>query len=269
MSQDEDSKKSPQYEVIKRKIMQSGLSDTIQLYSYEDKGHFKELWGFGSSLSNNTIVIVWDGIAGTIPEGMPGSLVDTSQYLTPIDWAVGYSLSIKDGTEKGNYPDLKILIYDSASDKVSRSDSVKFVYQSSNMDVMSMPWIRIFSAKTPVSSRNSVALFRLLTNLNSADAKAINSHKGSSCSTSMPVEEDKEPTPISFERDTPFTESQFLGLRIDAILTNISRLVNSFRGSVEAIELSPVGDDKALEPPLDNQVTQPPDSEHNTEICDE
>ncbi|MGR3174568.1 MAG: hypothetical protein ACUZ8N_08230 [Candidatus Scalindua sp.] len=150
----------PIYEVIESKIKQCGLGNKTQPYSYKNEVHFKKLWEFDSSLSNNTIVIVWDGIAGTIPEGVPGSLVDTNKYLTPIDWAVGYSLSIKDRIERSSCPDLKILIYDAASNLVSYSDSLRFVYQSSNMDVMSMPWIRIFSKEYSGSGRDINAFYR-------------------------------------------------------------------------------------------------------------
>jgi hypothetical protein len=135
------------FEEIKSEI---NNSETIELFSYKEDNDFKKLWGFDPKLSNKTIVIVWDDIAGTKQKGETGSLVDTSKYLTPIDWAVGYSLSfygeaknVKEGI--GEYPDLKILIVDSASDKASQSDSVKFVYQAPDKRIISMPWIGLYS----------------------------------------------------------------------------------------------------------------------------
>ena len=211
---------------IKDSIDTLDLNNPPVFFSYKD--HFRKLWDFHSieNIPESTILIEWDGF----PDKTQNFLVETDKYITPIDWAVGYSLYINSKCKESRaYPDLRILIYDNGPDKVSHSDSVKFVYQSSNMDIMSMPWIRIFSLKVPVSSRNSTALIRLLKNLDSDDEKSKNSHQDSSYSTSM-----------------------------SAVFTNIRRLVNSFRGNVGARELS-----------LVNQTTQTPNAEHNTEICDE
>lgn len=128
--------KSPIYDLIKELV-----GDTFDIYSYQNEAHFKKLWEFNSSFDKKAMLVVWDGI----PQRTSSSVVDTSKYLTPIDWAVGYSLSIKKRIEQNTYPDLRILIFDDGSKSVSFSDSLKFVYQDCNKEIVSMPWIRIFS----------------------------------------------------------------------------------------------------------------------------
>ena len=131
--------KSPIYDVIKELV---GGKSQYEPYSYQNKAHFKNLWEFNSSSGTKTMIVVWDGI----PEKTSGSVVDTSKYLTPIDWAVGYSLYINNKRKgSGEYPDLRIHIVDDGSQSVSHSDSLKFVYQYCNKEIVSMPWIRIFS----------------------------------------------------------------------------------------------------------------------------
>src|SRR3990167_7742139 len=110
--------KSPIYDVIKELV-----GDKYEIYSYQNEANFKNLWEFNSSSDTKTMIVVWDGI----PEKTLSSVVDTSKYLTPIDWAVGYSLSIKKRIEQNTYPDLRILIFDDGSQSVSFSDSLKFV----------------------------------------------------------------------------------------------------------------------------------------------
>lgn len=256
--------------IVKNSIDTLDLNNPPVFFSYKD--HFKKLWDFHSiqNIPESTILIEWDDF----PDKTQNLLVETDKYITPIDWAVGYSLYINSKCKESRaYSDLRILIVNNGgSQLVSNSDSLEFVQQSPGMDIISMPWIRIFSLKAPVSGRNLDALFRLLKNLDSDDAKSKNSHQDSSFSASMPAagsQEDKKPTPISPEQGMPFTEPSFFSQNIGTILTNIRRLVNSFRGGVEAVELSPAEDDTVFESSLDNQRTQPHDSEQDTEICDE
>ena len=92
------------------------------------------------------IVVVWDGIpVGNTPP------IDTTRYLTPIDWAVALSLSIakfvsrkSGGAGQESCPDLHILIMDLASQNVANALGVRFVGEYPNRGVMSMPWIRLF-----------------------------------------------------------------------------------------------------------------------------
>ena len=159
--------KSPIYDVIKELV-----GDKYEIYSYQNEANFKNLWEFNSSSDTKTMIVVWDGI----PEKTLSSVVDTSKYLTPIDWAVGYSLSIKKRIEQNTYPDLRILIFDDGSQSVSFSDSLKFVYQYCNKEIVSMPWIRIFS--------DMAAFSRTLNDLDPNVSKSSNQS-----------EEDKMPKP--------------------------------------------------------------------------
>jgi hypothetical protein len=110
-----------------------------QIYSYRDD--FPDLWKFDSLPQVKTYVIVWDDI----PPGKQ-DVVATSKYLTPIDWAVAFSLAVHDKATAGKtpvYPDLRILILDLNS-HASNADSVRLVNQSQDRSVMSMPWVRLF-----------------------------------------------------------------------------------------------------------------------------
>ena len=132
------------YNIIKLRLDSAENGKAFSLYSYRDIAHFKKLWEFDPSLKTGNIIIVWDGIAS---DTLEPRVVITNKYLTPIDWAVGFSLSIKDRIGPEHFPELRILILDDFSQSVPRSDSLKLVYQYSNMAVLSMPWIGIFSAK--------------------------------------------------------------------------------------------------------------------------
>lgn len=134
-------------------------ADTL-VFSY--RRDFAALWGIGNSAGKSgglnavasglagrvlTLVVVWDGI----PAGNTGP-VATAGYLTPIDWAVALSLTVQHSVSVGkrnvssaDYPSLRILVLDIASQSITNSSSDLFVRQFPKRDVMSMPWIRLFS----------------------------------------------------------------------------------------------------------------------------
>lgn len=124
-------------------ILEKIAAKEAKIYSY--RGQFGELWKLDELVStsqNNTLVIVWD----EIPTSKRNDVIATSKYLTPIDWAVAFSLAIhrKTSSKKLAYPFLKILILDLNSQSASNAGSVKLVNQFPKREVMSMPWIRLF-----------------------------------------------------------------------------------------------------------------------------
>jgi hypothetical protein len=249
---------SPLFEEYKEKLaslsQNNGNQNLVKVYSY--RNHFEELWKFLSP-TKPILLVVWDGI----PDRESDDEVDTEKHITPIDWAVGFSLHIKNSSLE-SYPELKILILDEKINRNPNSISLKFVYQSPDKNVISMPWIRIFSL-----GQNNV-LDRYLENFYSDTEASPNSHNGFSRETGMSDgrdEEDKEPTSILSAQEEAVHESYFFGLNIDTIYRNIIRLVDSLLGSVEEVEPPFTGDDKTPEPSHDSRETQTPVSE--TEIC--
>lgn len=103
---------SPVYDAIKNIESLFELDDQICVFSYQNQEHFNGLWNLLASsppqfnVLAGTFVIVWDGIPA---RGSKNDVVDTSKYLTPIDWAVAFSLFVKNQC-KDAYPNFKILI---------------------------------------------------------------------------------------------------------------------------------------------------------------
>lgn len=146
----------------------SSCSEDIKLipFSYKEKTHFEKLWGLydlpieklGELL---TIVVVWDGIASGNQ-----NLVNTGRYLTPIDWAVGFSLSISNKLKKEDYPKLRIIILDLGA--YSDSESLGVVDQFPKRDIKNLPWIRIIN---PVDAEKGYDLETFFRDLISPEEK--------------------------------------------------------------------------------------------------
>lgn len=142
---------SPVYDAIKNIVNLFGVDEKASVFSYKNVDHFKELWKLLATSSpqvdklSKTFVIVWDGIPA---RGNQNDFVNTSKYLTPIDWAIGCSLSIGRKYKGQQYPDFKILILDLNS-SMSDSDGLRFIGQFPNQSTKNIPWIRIF---TPLES---------------------------------------------------------------------------------------------------------------------
>jgi hypothetical protein len=220
------------------------LNQKVKVYSYKDEECFKKLWNFHRIEHDSgppTILVVWDGI----PQSDPS--VNTGKYLTPIDWAVGYSLSIADKEkDPKQYPDLRIIILDVDSQSVSDSESRKFVYQPSKVDIISMPWIRIFSANATYSGRDIDSFFRSLISLGSESVESKDSDSDGADSASKLANENKKEkiyVPPPHEVCTPSTEIPFLRLKIDTIFTNLRKLVDSYQDRSMSTEVSPKIDD--------------------------
>jgi hypothetical protein len=119
---------SPVKNALEQVIALFDLKD-IRIYLYKEKNDFNALWDFpelSETVKNQSaIVIVWDGI----PEKKRADYVDTGKYLTPVDWAVGFSLYSKNKSPK-------IIIIDALSN-LSGSDS--------NLSIIPqiMPWVFI------------------------------------------------------------------------------------------------------------------------------
>lgn len=103
-----------------------------KVYSYRDK--FVELWELDKLASYKTYIIVWDDIPPRQQD-----VVATSKYLTPIDWAVAFSLVVNDNKNDDD-KNVRILILDLNSQSVSNADSVRFF----KLFPQTMPWVRLY-----------------------------------------------------------------------------------------------------------------------------
>lgn len=146
--QESISNSSPVYEAVKNTVSLFDLDDQACVFSYKDKKHFQGLWDLLDSSPeqsdelSRTFIIVWDGIPPRSTD------VVTDKYLTPIDWAVGFSLSVKNklgDDKKQQYPDIRIIILDTGSASKD-SDGIKYVNQLHNRDIKNMPWLRIIAS---------------------------------------------------------------------------------------------------------------------------
>ncbi len=110
--------KSPVY-LATKKVMELFNFGNIYIFSYQNENDFKNLWDLldleENSLEKNfppqsKVVIIWDNI----PSSKSYNYINTSKYLTPIDWAVGFSLAVNNrlNDRTDTYPDVKILIFD-------------------------------------------------------------------------------------------------------------------------------------------------------------
>lgn len=121
-----------------------GGDDCYRVCSYRED--FNYLWHLGRRFERarfqtsrrSTFVIVWDGM----PPAPRGSLVHTDPYLTPLDWAVGFSITAQ--PDAGEAPDFRIFILDLASSRLPESDSVRYFRQFPPRGPRRMPWIRVF-----------------------------------------------------------------------------------------------------------------------------
>lgn len=128
---------SPLYIALDNFLGLFDIGAEIKHYSYKSKNHFDELWDF-ESLNPSTMVIVWDDI----PAKRTSHSVDTGKYLTPVDWAVGFSLSIHNRIETtSQYPDLKVFIID-VSHGLQSDDSTL------NNCLAFIPWVHLIRSGT-------------------------------------------------------------------------------------------------------------------------
>ncbi len=130
-------------------IKQYAPSNNVSLFSYKNQKHFEKLWKlFDSKPSitdlSKTFFIVWDRIPSR-----QGQLdkVYIDKYLTPLDWALAFSIYLLDSVDKKTpiYPDLKIIIFDLSSKSYEEADSLRYADEFPKRDIKSLPWVRIFS----------------------------------------------------------------------------------------------------------------------------
>lgn len=159
---------SPVFETVNDIVGLFELGTKTCVRSYKNEVHFRELWALLSLKPeqlaglSKTYVIVWDGI----PSGSGRSdVVDTGKYLTPVDWAVAFSIHIVDSLDNKRtaYPDLKIIMLNLMSKSFAGSDSLRYAAQFPMRDMGAMPWIRIFSPGDGNNSWNMEAFFNNLT----------------------------------------------------------------------------------------------------------
>lgn len=159
---------SPVYEAVSNIVGLFELETKTCVRSYRNEAHFKELWDLLSlkphqfTELSKTYVIVWDGIPARTGQE---DVVDTGKYLSPIDWAVAFSIYILDsiGNKSTAYPDLKIIIFNLSSKSFTESNSLQYIDQFPKRDIISIPWIRIFSPGDGNQGWNMDALINDLT----------------------------------------------------------------------------------------------------------
>jgi hypothetical protein len=124
------------------------LAGTGNPYSYGDPADFGAIWALMEANAvpprSGPIVIVADGI----PPSNNGTSIDTASYLTPIDWAIGFTFShlTLDSVRRPIYqgPDILILDLDAGT---STSFAARLVALFPGHKIQSMPWLRVFSLK--------------------------------------------------------------------------------------------------------------------------
>jgi len=107
---------------------------------------FEYLWALGRRMEEGqfpigqkcTYIIVWDGM----PPAFQTGLIHTEQYLTPLDWAVGFSLAAQ--SQGGEALDFRILVLDLSSRQLTGADNVHYFAQFPTRGPLTMPWIRVF-----------------------------------------------------------------------------------------------------------------------------
>ena len=117
--------------------VQSVLKASHVVLSYCDD--FVSLWELDGRRvldpdEDKTIIVIWDGW----PDEIRAGVVDMRQYLTPIDWAVAFSIKACNGGPTRR-PRFRVLILDLVSEQVRDAPSVRFYRSFSS----SIPWIRL------------------------------------------------------------------------------------------------------------------------------
>jgi len=133
----------------------------VRILSYQSD--FEYIWGTANNTTNDCpnlfdenhqsthIIIVWDGI----PDASGSSMVNLADYLTPVDWAVWYSLTL--GAQ--NKPCPAISIVDTSARGHAQADSIQLLSQSQNQRLTCMPGIRLFQAISNSNDRQSSSGF--------------------------------------------------------------------------------------------------------------
>jgi len=161
-----------------------GLEDSsanIWLFSYRDD--FGSLWGMLDDDSfleelitgdqQHTITVVWDGIPPRGEGAALGTSVDTGEYLSSLDWAMAFSLTIDDKVCKSNlqtYPPIKILILDLASHTRRNAPASQFFNLFPKRDVKLLPWIRLYGA---VGGENAWSFLDLIRDVSDSDMPSM------------------------------------------------------------------------------------------------
>lgn len=105
------------------------IQDKVRCFSYKNNESFNDLWNFKTK-GVERIVIVWDGI----PQRISTDPVNTGKYLTPVDWAAAFALSIyNNNPETTSYPKLKVIILDIYTEETSALRAGRTL----------MPWVRV------------------------------------------------------------------------------------------------------------------------------
>jgi hypothetical protein len=141
---------SPVLKAIEKIVELFDAKGSIGLYSYEKADDFTDLWSMVQTKTDGShegppsakmLIVVWDGLPARPDKS---DSVDITRYITPIDWAVAFSLSVRERTKEGSWPDLTISIVDAGGLSGSGSGTLTFFEHFERRTVKTMPWIRIF-----------------------------------------------------------------------------------------------------------------------------
>ena len=148
--------------------LKNALADGVTVHNYDDHGDFSKLWGLEDSQAvfkkGKPIVIVWDG--STRPadssDGSQGMDKTTSTdsgrtnslaaHLTPLDWALAYSISVLDNN---SLPAVSIHIVD-----LTGQDHDKWAFRWRHQLLAQMPWVSLHAPLIPTRADGEPAPYR-------------------------------------------------------------------------------------------------------------
>ena len=113
---------------------------------YSCREDFESLWEIGESeIEGEKIIVIWDGFPDNSSDN---SLVDLRQFITPIDWALAYSLKHED-------KDLKIVILDGYSHKFGYKDDRVRGFHINSLNTM-QGWVKFYSFNQKVFGNRDI-----------------------------------------------------------------------------------------------------------------
>lgn len=133
----------------------------VSVFSY--RNDFSKLWKrIGAKVSlPETLVIVWDDIP---PVEANAVGIDTSPYLTPLDWAVACSLAAAGRPFRIAVVLTYELIDKSTGKPNSGADAIRWFSRHAGWQVPELPWVRVFRVPTLTESLPDLHQFLALLN---------------------------------------------------------------------------------------------------------
>ena len=123
-------------------------SEDASCRCFDYTSDFEELWGDASLAGDQSgpnpaklpIIVVWDG---SLPKGTEGDRYAQllARHLTPLDWALAYSLRVFKESSTGSGASLSISIIDLPAGVFIEAWAVQMRHQL----LADMPWVRLFA----------------------------------------------------------------------------------------------------------------------------